>query len=79
MYHLFGLIFRPIYIIYIGLKILPNSVRIRFLSWQIFCSPFYGIWTPTIDALQHLMLSLMSSALDHINRKYNHLKVEATR
>jgi hypothetical protein len=31
-----------------------------------FCSSLDGIWTHTIDTLQHQSLSLMSSALDHI-------------
>jgi hypothetical protein len=30
-----------------------------------FCSSLDGIWTHTIDTLQHQSLSLMSSALDH--------------
>jgi hypothetical protein len=29
------------------------------------CSFLYGIWTRTIDTLQHQSLSFMSSALDH--------------
>ena len=44
--------------VYIQLKIKPNSVRIRSLSWQIFV-------LPSIDTLQHQSLSLMSNALDH--------------
>ena len=47
--------------IYIRLKIKPNSVRIRFLSCQIFVLPSTG-FEPT---LQHHSLSLTSSALDH--------------
>jgi hypothetical protein len=57
----------PSYIyIYIRLKIKPNSVRIRFLELSNFCSSLDGIWTHTIDTLQHHSLSLTSSALDHL-------------
>ena len=62
--------------IYIRLKIKPNSVRIRF-----FCSSLDGIWTHTIDTLQHHSLSLTSSALDHsttftpLKRSFNNLSV----
>jgi hypothetical protein len=64
---LFCLLFYVYIYIYIliRLKIKPNSVRIRFLSCQIFVLPIDGIWTHTIDTLQHQSLSLMSSALDH--------------
>ena len=51
--------------IYIRLKIKPNSVRIRFLELSTFCSSLDGIWTHTIDTLQHHSLSLTSSALCH--------------
>jgi hypothetical protein len=40
-------------------------VRIRFLSCQIFVLPSTGIWTHTIDTLQHQSLSLKSNAIDH--------------
>ena len=71
---LFGLIFRRIYIrlkikpsthiyIYIRLNIKPNSVRIFELT--TFCSSLDGIWTHTIDTLQHQSLNLMSSVQDH--------------
>ena len=49
----------------IRLKIKPNSVRIRFFELSNFCSSLDGIWTHTIDTLQHHSLSLTSSALDH--------------
>ena len=49
--------------VYIPLKIKPNSVRIRSLSWQIFILPSTGF--KLVDTLQHQSLSLMSNALDH--------------
>ena len=52
-----------IYSIYIRLKIKPNSVRIRFLELSNFCSSLDGIWTHSIDTLQHHSLSLTSSTL----------------
>ena len=51
--------------IYIRLKIKPNSVRIRFLELSSFYSSLDGIWTHTIDTLQHHSHSLTSSALNH--------------
>jgi hypothetical protein len=51
--------------IYIRLKIKPNSIRIRFLSCQIFFLPSTGFeLTPLIHCSNHL-LSLTSIALDH--------------
>jgi hypothetical protein len=51
--------------IYICLKIKPNSVRIRFLSCQIFVLPSTGFeLTPLIHCSTN-RLSLMSSALAH--------------
>jgi hypothetical protein len=56
----------PSYIyIYIRLKIKPNSVRIRFLELSNFCSSLDRIWTHTSVSLQHHLLSLTFSALDH--------------
>ena len=50
-----------------------------------FCSSLDGIWTHTIDALQHHSLSLMSSALDHsttstpLKRSFNNRSVTFSR
>ena len=55
---LFGLIFRRIYIyIYIRLKINFRAVKFVFFPRRS--------WNHTTDTLQHLLLSLTSSALDH--------------
>jgi hypothetical protein len=44
-------------------KFKKKKKKKKFLT--MFCSSLDGIWTHTIDTLQHQSLSLMSSALDH--------------
>ena len=51
--------------IYIRLKIKPNSVRIRSLSWQMFVFPSTGFELTPLIHCRHQSLSLMSSAPDH--------------
>jgi hypothetical protein len=52
-----------------------NQTVLELDFWAVkFCSSLYGIWTHTIDTLQHHSLSLMSSALDHSTTSAMHNK-----
>jgi hypothetical protein len=65
----------PIYIyIYIYVWKLNQTVLELDFRAVKFCSSLDGIWTPTIDTLQHHSLSLTSSALDHIHSLDMYLK-----
>jgi hypothetical protein len=46
-------------------KPLQLQIKLLFLELSNFCSSLDGIWTHTIDTLQHHLLSLTSSALNH--------------
>jgi hypothetical protein len=55
--------FKNIYI-YVW-KLNQTVLELDFRALSNFCSSLDGIWTHTIDTLQHHSLSLTSSALDH--------------
>jgi hypothetical protein len=64
---LFLCYFYPALIVYIYIYVWKlNQTVLELDLWAVkFCSSLNGIWTHTIDTLQHQSLSLMSSALDH--------------
>jgi hypothetical protein len=63
---LFLCYFYPALIVYIYIYVWKlNQTVLELDLWAVkFCSSLDGIWTHTIDTLQHQSLSLMSNALD---------------
>ena len=57
--------FLYIYIYIYVWKLNQTVLELDFRAVKFFCSSLDGIWTHTIDTLQHHSLSLTSSALDH--------------